>query len=472
MVSLLSQCIDECCPKFNKDVTEGFAKKILEDAPNFLDGIFRESIESLNKSVDLKYLGYSMPTPSQEFNRLFSSNENRINYDLAKTDIFMMDLNFQLNGKTFVKPLYLPFAERGNLISISNTVYHFIPVLSDTVISPSAKEVFVRLLKDKLSFKSKTRNIIINGERTPVEVIYSNIIRVNDEQITDKIGKPLPAISLYLLGELGLRGTMLKYFLTDDFLIIDGDVSDDIRERYHVYESTGIKPPSLKGMGYIPHRIKFCITKNIMRNITLDNFMSGVIYGLDILPDEAVNLIEVYGNEEGYNTNQELLFWRVLLGRIVYKNNHTVTRIITDFNDVFNTLKTYMDNLTKKTLANIDVNVDSFFDLVIIIISKYNEWLMSYKEYNSSIKNRYIDIRYYVFYDIIVGFNKFINSLNKRGSKNKNLSDKEVIRIGLIELSPKKIYSLTKAKSINLAIQMAEVTSDIMFPKITAHLED
>lgn len=472
MVSLLNQCIEDSCPKFNKDVTEGFAKKILEDAPNFLDEIFRESIASLNKSVDLKYEGYSMPTPSQEFNRLFSSNENRINYDLAKTDIFMMDLNFTLNGRNFIKPLYLPYAERGNLISISNTVYHFIPVLSDTVISPSAKEVFVRLLKDKLSFKSKTRNIIINGERTPVEVIYSNIIRVNDEQVTDKIGKPLPAISLYLLGELGFKGTMEKYFLTNDYLIIDGDVSEDIRENYHVYESTGIKPPSLKGVGYIPHRIKFCITKNIMRNITLDNFMSGVIYGLDILPEEANNLIEVYCTGEEYNKNQELLFWRVLLGRIVYKNNHTVTRIITDFNDVFNTLKTYMDNLTKKTLANIDVKVDSFFDLVIIIISKYNEWLMSYKEYNSSIKNRYIDIRYYVFYDIIVGFNKFINSLNKRGSKNKNLSDKEVIRIGLIELSPKKIYSLTKAKSINLAIQMAEVTSDIMFPKITAHLED
>lgn len=470
MVSLLAKCIDECCPKFNKDVTEGFAKPILEGAPEFLDQIFRESIASLNKSVDLNYIGYSLPTPEQEFNRLFSGSENRINYDLAKTDIFMMDLNFMLNGRPFVKPLYIPFAERGNLISISNTVYHFIPVLSDTVISPSSKEVFVRLLKDKLSFKSKTRNIVINGERTPVEVIYSNIVRVNDEQVEDKLGKPLPAISLYMLGEMGLKAILSKYFKIKDFFITNEVIPDEIKKEYDIYESTGIRPSNLKGTSYIPHGIKIGVHKKHGRSITLDNFMSGVIYGLDILPNEADNVMEVYKSE--YDMNNEVLLWRVILGRIVYKNNHTVTRILTDFQEVFNTLRSYMDNLTKKTLKNIDINVESFFDLCIIILSRYNEWLMSYKEYNSSIKNRYVDMRYYIFYDIIIGFNKFINSLNKRGSKNKHLSDREVIRIGLIELSSKKIYSLTKAKSINLAIQMAEVTSDIMFPKVTAHLED
>jgi hypothetical protein len=70
MVKLLSQCIDECCPKFNRDVTEGFAKQIMEDAPNFLDNVFRESIASLIPSVDLKYIGYSLPTPQQEFARV------------------------------------------------------------------------------------------------------------------------------------------------------------------------------------------------------------------------------------------------------------------------------------------------------------------------------------------------------------------------------------------------------------------
>lgn len=470
MNSLLASCIEQTCPKFNKDITEGFSKEVLKEGPAFLDRIFRDSIQSLNKNVPLVYTGYSFPSPKDEFKRMFANNDNRVNYDLARSDIFMVDFHFEFEGKPFIKSLYLPFSDRGNMINISNTTYHIVPVLSDTVISPSSREVFVRLLRDKNSFKSITRNVIYNGERMPVEVIYSYIIRINEAQITDNIGKPLPAVSLFVLSEYGLRETFKKYLGSDDIIVAMGNV-DEYREHYNVYESTRVKPKSLKEFSYIGHDLKICVSKNIEKTLLLDNLISGIIYSLDMLPEQAPDLVSLFNNKE-VTLRQEQMYWRILLGRLAYKNSYTVTRIIADIDEVYNNLKGYMDTLTKKTLASVGYDINTYFDLLVLILKNYNIWLLDYKEYNSNIKNRYVDIRYYIYNDLIIGFNKVILNIGKRGLKQKGLSLKEINKIMMLELSLKKIFSLVKSKSVNLCMAMAESTSDIMYPKMTALLED
>lgn len=474
----LSNTIATTSPAWNKKVTEGASKEILSDAPAFLDKIFKDSIKSLNPKVNLKYLGYRRLTPKEEFDKLFSNTDNRVNYDLARSDLYMVEHVFSLDGNEIRRQQWLPFTDSGNLIHISNTVYHIVPVLSDTVISPSAREVFTRLLKDKLSFKSVNRNILVNGEKVPGEIIYSYIVKVNESQIKDNIGKPLPPISLYLLGEYGFYTTLKRYVKnTDVFITMTTDAKEieDIKNKgYIIYESTKIKPRGLKDIGYLGHDVKICVSEKIGKNMFLENFINGIIYALDLFPDQAddfMRLIKPHNNNEN-DLYMEKLFWRILLGRISFKNSYSVDRIITDINETYDTLQGYMDSLTKEKLhENGLTNVENFFDLLAVILTNYNVWLLSYKEYNSDINNRYIDIRYYIFYDIIIGFNKVILNISKRGSK-KSLNLKEVNKIFSNELSPRKIFGLVKSKAQNIAIMLAESTSDVKYLKITALLED
>lgn len=424
MNSVLANTIDNSCPKFSENVVNGTGQYLFSTIPHYLDDIIRSSIKSLSPKINFVYKGYRHFTPKEEFNIMYVSENNKPNYDLAESDLYLCEYIFEFNGQEIRKPLYLPYCEDGNLIRMSNTQYHVVPVLSDTVISPSYDKVFVRLLKDKLSFQSTSKSFVVDGNRIPGKVIHTEIVKTSTMGIRDNIGRPLTAVSLYLLGRFGLKYIMEHYAGVKDYVITDQDV-DHLRENYTVYESVKTKPRSLKETVYIGHELKICISKKEKISTFLENFIFGIIYSFDILPHELNDFIEVYHSN---NLREELLYWKILLGRIVYKNSFSVDRIVVDMVDHFDNLEGYLDNLIKVKLRENGIVAETFFDLLAVIMENYNTWLINSKEYNSDIRNRYIDILYYIMYDVIVGFNKVILNLNKRVGK-KEISTREVVKI-------------------------------------------
>ena len=127
MNSILADILDKSSPAFNPNVVDGTAKEILKTIPGFLDKIFTSNIKSLSKSVDLTYNGYRIITPKEEFLKMLVS-ENRTIYDLARSDLRMAEYNFTYRGETIKRLLYLPFANEGNIMHISNTAYNVVPV--------------------------------------------------------------------------------------------------------------------------------------------------------------------------------------------------------------------------------------------------------------------------------------------------------------------------------------------------------
>lgn len=425
MNSVLAETIDRCCPRFNKNVVDGTGAKVFATIPEYMDDIIRSSIKSLSPKINFVYKGYRRYTPSEEFSMVYVSENNKPQYDIAESDIYLCEYIFEFNGEEIRKPLYLPYAEDGNLLRMSHTLYHIVPVLSDTVVSPSYDAVFVRLLKDKLSFCSTSKSFIVDGNRIPGKVIHTNIVKTNSMNIKDNIGRPLTAVSLYLLGRYGLKYVLEHYAGIKDFIISDQNV-DNIRDKYVVYESTKTKPRSLKETVYVGHDFKICISRKEKISTFLENFIYGLIYSFDILPHEVPDCVSVYHSG---NIREEILYWRILLGRIVYKNSFSVDRIVEDMVDHFDNLEGYLDNLIKVKLRENKIIAENFFDLLYVIMDNYNTWLINSKEYNSDIRNRYIDILYYILYEVIVGFNKVILNLNKRVGKKTQIHSREVKKI-------------------------------------------
>ena len=476
MNSVLLNVMKKNSPHFNKDVTDGAAKKILETIPEYFDDIIRSSIKSLNPSVDLKYLGYRRLSPKEEFNLTLMNSNNKSNYDLAESYIYMVEYVFEYQGQKISRPLYLPYCEKGNIIRISNTQYHIIPVLSDMVISPSYDRIFVRLLKDKLTFLAESKNFILNNEKVPGIVIHTNIVKTNAMNIVDDIGRPLTSISLYILGKYGFKGAMSKFIGTDKWRVTTDNV-DDLRKDYNVFESTKIKPRSLKMIAYTGHDVKICIHKSVKLNNFIENFIFGIIYTLDILPLQANDMVDVVNKASGPNASHidkedEILFWRILLGRVVYKNSFSIDRIVMDMQEHFDNLNGYIDSQIKNKLKENGIILDNFFELLGVILTNYNVWLINSKEYNSDVKNRYIDILYYIMCDMIIGFNKVIISINKRVSKKANMRIEEITKVLTNELSTRKIFNIAKSQSPSLCLMVVDSSTDLMYPKITAVFED
>jgi len=469
MNNLLASVIDTHSPQFNKNVVEGSIKPIFKTFPGYLDYIFKSSILSLTKGVGLSYLGYRRITPKEEIKNLIMTSENNVMYDVSKNDVYPIELMFDYRGTKFSRYLYLPYADRGNIIRFSGTPYHVVPVLSDNIISPNHKEIFVRLLKAKLSFKSIIRNFIVNGDKIPGEVINCQILRVNDAQIVDNIGKPLVAVSSYLTAEKGFKQALNHYcgIMSKDIIITHGDVSK--LGDYDIYESTKLKPRGLKENIYRPHDVKICIKNGKYNSVLAKNIIFGTLYIFDMFPETAHEMVDVINSGD---SKMERMYWHMYIGRLSYKNTFSIDRMYGDVVEHFDNLEGYIDNDTKDKLKNLGRGVNTFFDLVAVIMENYNTWVMNSKEYNSSIENRYIDVKYYILYDIIIGFNRIMLNINKRMGKKSKLSLKEIQSLFKSELSPKLILSLTKSSSMNLAIQGCSYTADIMYPKITSLLED
>lgn len=468
MNDVLSNILQHTTPRFNKSVTEGTSKEIMKHIPDYLDDIFKSSIRSLSASVPLRYEGYRKMIPEEEFDTIILNKNGKTIYDLTNSDIYPVEYIFNYNGEPIKKQIYLPFSARGNLMAISSVKYNIIPVLSDTVISPSPQKIFIRLLKDKLTFKSVVRNYVVNGERVPGHVIYTKIVKIDSIKLTDRIGKPVTSIALYLVAKYGWKQTLKLFGNIEDYVVTTGDV-EHYRHDYNVFESSKIKPRGLKESVYVGHDIKICINKKYPMTSFLKNFLFGIIYSLDLLPEQADDMLSVVN---GNNLADEIMYWRILLGRIIYKNSFSIDRIVEDMTEHFDTLEGYIDNLIKAKLRDSGIHIENFYDLLQIILENFNTWILNSKEYNSDINNRYIDILYYIMFDIILSFNKSILNINKRASKkNDLLSYKEVVKL-LGEVKTKTIFQLVKSSSPNLAIQLTEATSDIMYPKITALLED
>lgn len=481
-------------PQVSPTVMNGCVEEICKTLPEWLDGIFKCSIASLKPGIDLKYTGYTFLTPEEVHARRFGSSSSKDQYDLSHSDTYYIKFNFTFNGKELphnVGVLHLPYGRPGNLMMISGTRYNVIPVLSDTIISPDSKQIFIRLFKDKLTFKHDSTNIVFNGEKTECILVWLEVMKNIDKK--GPWGSPLSCISLYLLGKYGFTETVNTYFrenvqglmsrkfkLSDVIIRTHRDPS--LEEKYNYFASTKNKPKNFKipaDGSYTPTDIHIYIHKDVPITSFIENFVAGLIYSIEIMPYELEELVM---HIEENQIVKEIRTWRFILGGIAYKGkNVSSDKKIKDINEHFNSVEYYIDdNIRSVMKLNSDLKksrFNNFFDLVYYILDNYSKLTLSSKTYNSDITHRYIDLKYYLCYNIIYAFNSVILALNKRldkvsGNNNKDISENEVKKMFQDDFTQGIIYTIIKGKKGNFNINTTDYVGDHQYFKCTALLED
>lgn len=455
MSELLDMSLDTV-PKISDNIN-GTVKQTFEEIPMFLSGIFENSIEMLDPRVNLKYKGFRYMAPEEEFKEGLSKNAtNKSVVELAKSNLYMLLYQFEFDGKPIPRPLLLPYAESGNRTMMSSTPYIVSLVLSDKVISADAMKVFVKLLISKINFYSKSKNQVVNGNRVAHNIIYSlDISKITAGE--DKIGNPLPPVGLYLLSRYGLHEVFNKYAsVSKNDIKLAIEVTDEDKKEFDIWETAGDKPRGYKQGMYFPHNLKILIRKTVIKTPVIENMMSSIIYALDMLPDLADSAVDVI------DTDKELDYWMLLLGKLVYKGAFSATRIMVDMKNHIQILNGYLDQIAKEMLIKSGQNINNFFDFLAYILDKHGELLTNSRIYNNDLENKYLDVKYYTTFDIFYAYHKILLHFNKRVSKNANpLTYKEVVKV-FNKLSTKIIYSLIKSQNANLTLSVADWKKTLM----------
>jgi len=460
-MSLNKKTVDKVRKPINHKAMDGLVRPLVEKIPYYLDSIIKSGVATLPPEIGLSYNGWRMLSPYESYNEQFKGS-GKTTLDTSKSTLYKVVFSFNFRGEDINRVLYLPYTERGAIISLSDAVYSIVPVLTDYVISPTTKEVFLRLLKDKLIFKRIEKNVIKDGLKTPVSIITAHAYK-----IVEGTNQKVP-MALYLFVKHGFYGAFEKY-LGFKPKIIKGIVPEDMKKDYTVYETVGKKPRILNDDNYTPHDIKILVPKDKVSPV-VDTIVGSLITTFDLLNQFSNFLPDILS---GRSKMPEKEFWMMLLGKTIFRNNYRQEKILSSMEEYLSLIDSYIDPIIESKLRENGVYVDDFYDLIFYIIKNYDKLILNYEKRSTQIDNKYIDVLYYLMFETISSINKslygIIKEYNKKGER---ITTRDVENVFNKQFTPKKFFSSIKGGSTNIALMPVDYSGDNYAFKITSILED
>ena len=451
----LSERIKLDTPQINPMIANGLATSHMEYAEEYIDNVLRAVARDFPE--ELKYVGCRRPTPLEEHAFITSKKNNRRTFDIARSDVYLMNYLFTYNGQPLPpRALFLPFVNDAGYIHIGGSRFAISPVLSDKVISLGSNNIFIRLLRDKLTFERLHHNVVIEGKRELVQVVWSLIYH---KQTTNDKVKPIVKANCslvhYLFCKHGFTKTFAKFGNCHPVV-----GTDDITETNYpskdwvIVESSTIKP---KGNSDIPYRssdIKLAIKRTEFTNV-VRHMVTGFYYILDHFPNRFI---------PSYLDNTNL--WKVLMGYILFPGNIGEGKLLQDVVEHFDSLDEYIDAIMVAKLKEIGYPCDDIYDLFHVVINNFSDWLLKAKDSINSMYGKELSILYYVLMPITSGIVKLHFKLKKASTK-KLLKDTDILNIMSTNLKPGVIFHI---RNQHTGVNPVTYSGDNKFFEITSML--
>jgi len=478
--------------RVNPSVMEGISKSHVDKIGNYLDSIFRSAVNAV-KNRDLVYLGYRTLTPEEEYKLIINSSMSKNQIDIKTSNLRFYQFRFSYKGVEFDRKLALPYVERGERLLLSGSDYIINPVLGVYPVSPEpGNTVFIKLNKDKIRLRKRVRSIYVNDKLETKDIIVGYTYKLTENTT---INKEVPVV-LYMFLKYKFYGVFKHFFNTKPVILKIEDLEEEkeryleikdklLKEGYVEYKSTGIKPSVVKSPIYVPHNIHIFVKKEAINHF-LETVVNSLLYSFDIAPRVAEKLVDTISEDYVVTTeynklniteaDPEGLEWIQLLGNVIFVNStYEPYKILSDMLEYIETINEYLDSIIKNKMAEIGIPNSDIYDLYAYVIKEFDNITSNYDKRSSSLEFRYIEILYFILFNIITGINKsFLDikrEIKKRGEK--PLTKKELNKILDKHISPKKIFSIISAGNTNLAIMLlTDTPKGHLYFKQTDNIED
>lgn len=427
-------------PKLNPIIANGLAVEHMKgsELQRYVHAIFQSAAKGFPEG--LTYDGCQRTTPHEEFQETTKKKgTNKRQYDTARSDIYMMKYLFSYKGERLPpRYMYLPFVSDAGCITLGGSRFNVSPILSDRVISVGVSNVFVRLLRDRLTFERMSWHYMVDGRRETVQVAWSLIYHKSS-----KMKKLRPTIKAncalmhYLLCKYGFVDTFLKFGNCRP-AIGGAEVNSNVypEDEWVICSSTQVKP---KGCGkgfYEPTLLRIAVRKEEMTPM-VRNMIGGFFYIADHFPSRVL--------PKNIGDPHERRMWMILLGHILFSGSINEGKLYDDIEDHMSSLDEYLDGLVIMKLKEIGQPVNDVYELFAIIIGKFNDWLLAATDQVASMYGKELSILYYVLFEITKAiFNLYFKLKAVSKKEGANLTSKHIMATMNLTLKTGLVFSMTK----------------------------
>lgn len=361
--------VDADTPPLNELVANGLAVEHMTHAERYIDDVWRSVAKEF--PAEFQYLGCRRCTHTEEYRETVRKRSVRSTYDVAQTSFYMMQYNFAFQGqKLKPKYIYLPFVTENCTIYISNGRYLVSPVLADRVISVGLNYVFIRLLRDRMTFEKLNHHFKVNDERETVSVVWSNVYHKTEQM--KKLKNPLKmkcTLAHYLFCKYGFTETMERFAHTKP-IVGDHNTIDSRTyppDQWVICKSNQTKP---KGVGFgpwTPSNLRIAIRKeDFERSPMAKNLVAGLFYVVDYFPERF----------EDPRWVDDTRWMMILMGQIIWAPSVPEGRLANDCAAHIASLDDYIDSIMIDKFKEIDRPVGDLYELFAMLVENFNQWLL------------------------------------------------------------------------------------------------
>ena len=463
-------------PTFSDTIIHGFSRSQVEHTAEFLDTVLRTSHKAVRDSK-FKYENYSIMTPMKEFdtelNTYFGKPKSgKINCDVTISSVRRVKYTFTYDGEPLWVDMYLPIINKDNTMTISNTKYVLMPVLTDKIISPQKDHVFIKFYRHKIreedivfNFMKKSKGDDESSLSRTMIPFCPKLYGIRDIRDVKGFGAVTP-LALYMLARYTLNGVNNKFHTNIRILDANDPIVDDfVRKGWTAYSSLGKQLPEMR----MPEPRRH---SKVVMSETTDTFAetlaTSILYMFDAMPDMQ---------DEFDDTT---LFWKYALGLMTFKRNISAEGLIASINDHLINLETYVDSIARddiRSMGYTDIDEDfDFFSFVHILIRDHTVFKKIGLSNSSTVLDKNLDILYYMMFDIISSFNTAFSELNKvfkdKEKKGQEITHKNVLDVMQSRsMRTRAIFNISKGKNSILPLIMANNCCDNKILKITSLVE-
>lgn len=437
---------DKSAP-LNMDLADGLARIHMRHTSEYVDQVIRSA--ALGFPEGLTYDGYRICDAFEEYRASLkprnkkrkvksppgTKNSGSKTYDMSRTDFFLMELSFSWRGKPLEKrQIYLPFVSQAASIYISGTKWFISPVLADRVISVGMEQIFVRLLRDRLTFSRLGAWYKKNGLVTRTDLVHSRIYHKSKDKDKQATNNAFTSMPHYLFCKYGFAGTLEKYTGVTPVVGYHLDQELDPAE-WDIYMTQGIPPKGMtRRKKYIDWRapeIQVAIRK-VDDNPALAPYIAALFYVADYFPRQVTP--ELANKPEG---------WIAPMGYMLFSENNNRGKIEEAVRKHLSSLDDYADSMVIDNMADIGLEISNIYDFFAIITDKFSLWVSNNQDKVNSMYNKELSVLYFVLFDVTKAvFNLFFAL---KANSRKELTDKEIEKHMKENLKPGMCYQLGKS---------------------------
>lgn len=427
----LSRLIDQDTPPLNALIANGLAVEHMKEVERYVDAVFRSAARGFPEG--LHYVGWERCTPQEEFDENTKIKNNKRTFDVARSDVYMVKYFFSYRGQALPpRYMYLPFVGVAGTITLGGSRFNISPILSDRVISIGTTNIFVRLLRDRLTFERMPQHYMEDGRRQTVQVAWAMIYHKNAAM------KKLPVthkgnctLLHYLLCKYGFTDTFMKFGKCQPIVGgVEINRTTYPESDWVICSSTGVSPKGRSRGPWSPPVVRVAVRREELTPM-VRNMIGGFFYVADMFPDQVTS-----------DVVESKSRWMVLLGHILFSGVLGHGKLHDDVQDHITSLDEYLDRLVIEKLREVGVPVENIYQLFAVVIEHFNDWITKGTEKVASMYDKELSILYYVLYEISSAIFKLYFKL-KAASK-KELRPEEIIATMNLTLRTGLIYFITK----------------------------